>query len=72
MFDLLKRDPASPTIGNPETTHVRFFAGNDNKPKLKTSDGTLIDFQSRAFISITANTGTATAEIIKGFLTGIL
>lgn len=68
MFDLLKRDPNAPQTGNPTTEYVRFFAGLDGKPKLKDSSGTVLDFQSRAFISITANTGTATAEIVDDTL----
>lgn len=68
MFDLLKRDPNAPQTGNPTTEYVRFFAGLDGKPKLKDSAGTVLDFQSRAFLNITANTGTATAEIVDDTL----
>lgn len=68
MFDLLKRDPNAQQTGTPTTDYVRFFAGLDGKPKLKDSAGAVLDFQSRAFLNITGNTGTATAEIVDDTL----
>lgn len=44
MFDLLKRIAASVTGADLEASHVRFFAGEDGRPKLVDNTGALFDF----------------------------